>query len=126
MTVQRLALDAGALIAMERRKVRAIRFLDLAARGDALLSVPGPVIAEWWRGRSDWRVRILDAIHVEPVTLRVLQSAGKAIAAVSGATAIDAIVMAFAAARGATVVTGDVHDLERLRSAFPAVRVLSV
>ncbi len=126
MTVQRLALDAGALIAMERRKLRAIRFLDLAARGDALLSVPGPVIAEWWRGRSDWRTHILDAVHVEPVSLGILKSAGEAIAAVSGATTVDAIVMAFAAARGATVVTGDVDDLERLRSAFPAVRVLSV
>jgi hypothetical protein len=44
---------------------------------------------------------------------------------VRGASALDAIVMAFAAARGDVVFTGDTSDLERLRSFFPAVRVLS-
>jgi len=43
---------------------------------------------------------------------------------VPGSTAIGAIVMAFAAARGDVVFTGDVDDLERLRSFFPMVRVL--
>jgi hypothetical protein len=43
----------------------------------------------------------------------------------SGAsTAVDAIVMAFAASRGDVVFTGDPHDFERLRTFFPAVRVL--
>lgn len=45
---------------------------------------------------------------------------------VKGATAIDAIVMASAALRGDLVLTSDVHDLERLRSHFPTVRVLGV
>jgi hypothetical protein len=50
--------------------------------------------------------------------------AGEAVARVAGATAIDAIVMASAAARGDTVFTSDVDDLERLRAFFPNVRVL--
>ena len=47
-------------------------------------------------------------------------------AALPGATTIDAIVMAHAAATTDTVITSDLDDLERLRSFFPTVRVLSV
>jgi hypothetical protein len=49
--------------------------------------------------------------------------AGEALAAVPGATAIDAIVMASAAQRGDAVFTSDVEDLDRLRRHFPDVRV---
>jgi hypothetical protein len=51
---------------------------------------------------------------------------GEALAAVRGATAIDAVVMASAASRGDVVLTSDPHDLDRLRSHFPTVRVLAV
>lgn len=70
------------------------------------------------------RERILDAVNVEPLTLHVAKAAGEALGRVPGSAAIDAIVMAFAAARGDVVFTGDVDDLERLRSFFPRVRVL--
>lgn len=63
---------------------------------------------------------------VEPLTNECAKVAGEAIAKVTGATAIDAIVMASAARRGDAVFTSDVGDLERLRSYFPSVRVLSV
>ncbi|MBS2015032.1 MAG: hypothetical protein JST00_19230 [Deltaproteobacteria bacterium] len=39
-------------------------------------------------------------------------------------TAVDAIVMASAAARGDVVFTDDPDDLERLRAFFPTVRVV--
>jgi hypothetical protein len=48
------------------------------------------------------------------------------LAQVTRATSIDAFVVASAALRGDVVYTGDVHDLQRLRSFFPGVRVLSV
>ena len=51
----RYVFDTGALIAAERGKVRASRFLRLAHVGAARIIVPMPVIAEWWRGRSDAR-----------------------------------------------------------------------
>ncbi|HXK17485.1 MAG TPA: hypothetical protein VNG33_06775, partial [Polyangiaceae bacterium] len=51
-------------------------------------------------------------------------AAGEAQAAIRSATAIDAIVMAFAASRGDVVFTSDTTDLERLRRFFPSVRVL--
>jgi predicted nucleic acid-binding protein len=121
-----LTLDTGALIAIERRKRRALLLLDSAQQGATSLVAPVPVVTEWWRGRTDVRELILDSVEVAPLSVGVAKAAGEAIATVPGATAIDAIVMAFAAAHGGLVVTGDVGDLERLRAAFPSVRVLGV
>lgn len=124
--MRRLTLDTGALIAMERRKRRALILLDAAERGEALLTVPVPIVTEWWRGRTVLRDRILACVDVAPLPVSVARAAGEAIAEVRGATAMDAIVMAFAAARGGIAITGDLGDLERLRAFFPSVRVLGV
>ena len=67
---------------------------------------------------------ILDVVNVEPLSLAVAKAAGEAQAAVASSTAVDAIVMAFAASRGDVVFTSDTHDLDRLRAFFPTVRVL--
>ncbi len=125
MTVRGITLDAGALIAIERRKQRGIQLLELAKQRLALLAVPVPVIAEWWRARTDVRDHILDAVNVEPLTLAVAKAAGEAQASVRGATSMDAIVMAFAASRGDVVFTSDPKDLEALQAHFPTVRVLA-
>jgi predicted nucleic acid-binding protein len=124
MTIRGITLDTGALVAIERRKQRGSQLLELARQRLAVLSVPVPVIAEWWRGRTDVRERILDVVNVEPLSLVVAKSAGEAQASVARSTAVDAIVMAFAASRGDVVFTGDTRDLERLRAFFPTVRVL--
>lgn len=125
MTIRGITLDTGALIAIERRKQRGTQLLELARQRLAVLSVPIPVVAEWWRGRTDAREKILDAVNVEPLSLAVARAAGEAQAKVARSTTIDAIVMAFAASRGDVVFTGDLKDFERLRSFFPSVRVLS-
>ncbi len=83
-------------------------------------------MAEWWRGRSDIREHLLARVVVEPLTDGLARLAGECIAAVAGATTVDAIVMASAARRGDAVYTSDVGDLERLRAFFPAVRVFGV
>lgn len=75
-----------------------------------IVFVPGAVIAEWWRERTDVRESIMAGVTVEPVEARLGRAAGEALAA----------------RLGATVFTSDVDDLEELRSFFPAVRVLSV
>ena len=102
---------------------------DIVARArgreDAIV-VSQVVLAEWWRGRSDWREKILAMLVVEPLTDARAKLAGEAVARVAGATTIDAVVMASAASRGDTVFTSDQDDLERLRAFFPGVRVLSV
>lgn len=125
MTIRGLTLDTGALVAIERRKQRGTQLLELARQRLAVLSVPVPVIAEWWRGRTDVRERILDVVNVEPLSLAVAKAAGAAQASVARSTALDAIVMAFAASRGDVVFTSDTVDLDRLRAFFPTVRVLA-
>ncbi len=121
-----ITFDTGALIALERRGKRARRLVERATEEKIRITVPAAVITEWWRGRSDAREHIVAGIRVEPLSENLAKGAGEALAAVKGATAIDAIVMASAAQRGDIVYTSDVGDLERLRHYFPAVRVLGI
>jgi predicted nucleic acid-binding protein len=122
---QGLTFDTGALIALERGEKR-MRTVSLAARASgAIVTVAAPVLIEWWRNGPRQRA-VLDAVTVERTTERLAKLAGEAIAAVPGATPIDALVMASAAQRGDVVYTSDFGDLERLCSHFPSVRVLSV
>ncbi len=119
-----LTFDTGALIALERGDKRMRVVLDTANLDQVQVIVPAVVIAEWWRGGSRRRQDILAAIDVEPTTERLARVAGEAIAALPGATVVDAIVMASAAQRGGLVYTSDVADLDRLRARFPGVRLM--
>jgi predicted nucleic acid-binding protein len=119
-----ITFDTGALIALERNKRRVVEIFQNAVRRSEDITVPAVVVVEWWRGRTDVREDILESVVVEHLTPDVAKSAGDALAAVKGATTIDAIVMASAARRGDVVFTSDVHDLEKLRTFFPTVRVL--
>ena len=83
------------------------------------------MLAEWWRGSAD-QARILRPFNVEPMSESLAKTAGEALAAVSRATVIDAIVMASAASRGDIVCTSDFDDLSRLRGHFRSVRVFAV
>ena len=126
MTV-RYVFDTGALISAERGKQRASRFLRLARIGRARIIVPLPVVAEWWRGRTDAREELLAASQVV-ASVDAAKAAGVALAAlkdVDGKLTIDAIVMATAALLGAIVVTADQDDFARLAPHFPGVTVLS-
>ncbi len=118
--------DAGALIALERRKARARAAYSAHRLAGHRLHAPAPAVAEWWRGRTDHREHILYGFLVEPTDAELARVAGEAMALVPEATTIDAIVMATAARHGGIVYTSDADDLERLRVAFPAVRVLSI
>lgn len=121
-----LTLDTGALIALERRRQRMARVYSTAVASGLIVTVPSVVIAEWWRASSDAREILIRGVRVEPLGTNLARIAGEAMADVSGSSAIDAIVMASAAQRGDIVYTSDVDDLERLRAAFPRVRVLGV
>ena len=121
-----ITLDTGALIALERRELRIARVLAAATTFGRRVTVPTVVIVEWWRGQAGMAARLLDAVEVEPLTPALARSAGVALTSVSGPSAVDAVVMASAAQRGDVVYTADFDDLDRLRSVFPAVRVLSI
>ena len=119
--------DTGALIAAERRKLRAVRFLQLAHLGRARIIVPLPVVAEWWRGRTDQREEILAASQVVG-SLEIAKAAGMALGTqkrVDARLTVDAMVMATAAMLNAVVITSDPDDFKALASHFPGVAVLA-
>lgn len=115
--------DTGMLVALERRKKRALDWYALANAQGARVTVPAPVLGEWWRGRTDAREKILSFVRVEPLSEGVAMLAGEAIARVRGATLVDAVVMASAALRGDSVFTSDLDDLMRFATVFPNVRL---
>jgi predicted nucleic acid-binding protein len=120
-----ITFDTGALIALERRGARMLRIVDAAMQVSARITVPTVVVAEWWRRRPNARIgRLFDGVEVEALEPRLARVAGEALAAVGGATTIDAIVVASAAQRGDTIFTSDVDDLVRLAQFFRGVRVL--
>lgn len=124
----RYVFDTGALIAAERGKERALRFLRLAHVGAARIMVPLPVVAEWWRGRTDARDELLAATQVV-ASVEITKAAGVALSKlkkVDPGMTVDAIVMASAATLDAVLVTQDPADFERLRGHFTGVVVLSV
>jgi predicted nucleic acid-binding protein len=121
-----ITFDTGALIALERREQRARRILERVAETKARITVPAAILTEWWRARTDLRDSILAAMHLELLSPDCAKLAGTALAAVRGATAMDAIVMASAASRGDLVYTADFADLTKLTAFFPNVRVLAI
>ena len=125
---QGVTFDTGVLIAIERRKFRAVQIHERLGELGVSINVPWAVLAEWWRGRTDVRETILRSVDVEIPSVALAKLAGIALSqsGLRAATTVDAIVMASAALRGDVVYTSDVADLERLRAFFPSVRVLGV
>ncbi len=130
--MMRVTLDTGALIAMEKRKPHAMMLLRAAKEQRAELFVTTPVVAEWWRGRSDRREDIKLGVTIVPLPIVVAEAAGLVLGqfrreAERAKLTIDAMVVAFAAlCGGGLVYTTDVADLTRIQAYFPSVRVLSV
>ena len=118
-------LDTGALIALERRDLRMSKRVMYLRESKGSMIVPSVVLGEWWKGRSDWREKILASMLVEPLDAALAKTAGEATAKVKGATLVDAVVMGCAARAGGIVYTSDFDDLTRLQAFFPSVRVLS-
>jgi hypothetical protein len=122
-------LDTGALIAMEKQKARGMMLLRAAREHRVQLHAITPVVTEWWRGRTDVRQRIAIAVNLVPLPVAAATVAGVALAKMRGDArlAVDAMVMAYAATFGGSLVyTSDVDDLLAIGAHFPAVRVLAV
>jgi predicted nucleic acid-binding protein len=121
-----ITFDTGALVALERRKERAMKVYAHAKARGLLVATPNVTVAEWWRGRTDRREVVLRGLLVEPASDEVVKLAGVALGKARGATTVDAIVAAFAVQRSGIVYTGDVADFDALRVFFPALRVFAI
>jgi predicted nucleic acid-binding protein len=121
-----ITFDTGALIALERRKERAMKVYTHARDRGLVVATPNVTLAEFWRGRTDRREAVLRGVLVEPVSDDVMKLAGLALGKLRTATTLDAIVAAFAVQRTGIVYTGDVGDFRALQSFFPALRVFAV
>jgi predicted nucleic acid-binding protein len=118
--------DTGMLIALDRRRQRALAVHERLFERTIRITVPWVVVAEFWRGRTDRRDAILRSVDIEAPSMVLAQRAGEALAAVARATLVDAVVMASAATRGDVVYTSDFEDLAVLQRRFPGVRLLAV
>jgi predicted nucleic acid-binding protein len=126
VTISGLTFDTGVLIALERRQQRAWNVYREARNAKVPITVPTPVVAEWWRGRTDAREHVRSGLLVEWLSEPIAQLAGEARAKMPRSCVVDAIVMASAASREDVVYTGDLEDFDRLRKFFPSVRVLAI
>lgn len=121
-----ITFDTGALIALERRKERAMKIYTHARERGLVVATPNVTVAEWWRGRTDRREAVWKGLLVEPPTDETVKLAGLALGKVRGATTIDAIVAAFAVQRTGIVYTSGVEDFHDLGAFFPALRVFAI
>jgi predicted nucleic acid-binding protein len=123
-------LDTGAFIALQRRKLRALRFIELAERDDLELRAPADVLAEFWRGTpliAPVATLVESAVQWIDVTPQLAKRAGRALAdAGRGPSAVDALVATVAATFGDTVLTSDPDDFARLAQHYRGLRVLAV
>jgi predicted nucleic acid-binding protein len=124
-----LTLDAGALIAAERRSDIFRAAWQEAVRRHATITIPAPVLAQAWRGRNPMIDRLLPACVVDPLTEDDARSIGRLLAQTGTNDVIDAMVVIGASRRNDAILTSDHDDLARLVEALrsgrksPIVRV---
>jgi hypothetical protein len=114
-----LVLDAGALVAVDRGDRAMLARLRAAERGGIELRSNGAVIAQVWRdpdGRQATLARLLRAVDVRPVDLRLGQEAGVLVGRAQRGDAVDGTVVGIAKP-GDRIVTSDPEDIRALVAA---------
>ncbi|MEP6655343.1 MAG: hypothetical protein ABJA82_18400 [Myxococcales bacterium] len=124
---QGLTLDAGALIAFEKRDRTLQGMIALAVQRGARLTVPAVVLAQVWRGNQAPLSRLLAGCIVEVLDGERAQSIGSLLRSARRADVVDGAVVESAARRGDAIVTSDPDDIGHLVDALGApLRVLVV
>ena len=122
-----LVLDAGALIALERRTPRVVALLKEAVADRLLLVVPAAALAQVWRGspRQVAVARLLQApdVIVEPLDEVVARASGALSGRAGTSDVVDASVVVAAREHGAIVVTSDPGDLRRFDAGLTLIAV---
>lgn len=121
---QGITFDTGALMALERNRLRIAKVFRAAREQRRVITVPTVVVAEWVRegAGSRARERLLRSMAIEELTRDIAEKAGHVIGRVPGIPpdkgTIDAIVMTSAWLRGDTIFTSDIPDLNRIEQGF--------
>lgn len=122
-----LTLDAGALIAFERRDRLVLKTLARANENRSKIAIPVGVIGQVWRdGRTQTRLSgLLKAKFVElvPLDAPTARRAGELCGRAATADVIDAAVVLCARTRGHSIATSDPDDLRRLDASLHLVVV---
>ncbi len=121
-----LTLDAGALIAAERRSEIFRAIWQEAVRRHAVITIPAPVFAQAWRGRNPLIDRLLPACVLEPLTEDGARAIGRLLAEAGTSDVIDAMVVAGASVRDDAIVTSDPNDIVHLVNALRTGRRLPI
>jgi predicted nucleic acid-binding protein len=116
--MNRIVLDTGALIALERNDRSVWAALKLAASSNADVVVPSAALAQVWRGTSS-QARLSKALQYCVIASfdAVARAVGELCGRTRTADICDAQVAIIAAARGDVLYTSDPGDLRRLLGA---------
>lgn len=124
-----LALDTGALIALERQDRRIQTILTAAAQDGVVPTVPVQVVAQYWRGGAGRQAtvsRFLNGCNIEVLDIIRAKQIGVLLGASGTSDETDAVVALIANDCGA-VVTSDPDDIKLLlRELHSTARVLHV
>ena len=124
-----LVLDAGALIAAERRDRETMAVLRTALDEGLTMRSHAMVVGQVWRdgsGRQAGLARLLGSVDVVALDEPIGRSAGELCGAAGTDDPIDAALVAIAEP-GDLILTGDAADIEVLVSAaWMPVRVVAV
>ena len=117
---ERLVLDAGALIALERDDRVMWARLSAASETSMDVVVPTGALAQVWRG-SPIQARLAQALKHTRLGLfdRIARDAGELCRAARTSDPIDATVVLNAVGSTSVIVTSDVPDIRRLLRALP-------
>jgi len=125
--VNAVVLDAGALIALERRDARVIALTGELVTNRIAARVPAGVVAEVWRGspRQHAVARLLrtGAVQVEGMSEGVALRIGLLLAATGASDVVDGHVALLARSLGAPVITSDADDLRRIDASLRLITV---
>lgn len=128
-TANGATLDAGALIAIERRSMTVRNLLETLAKADRFLYLPAPVLAQVFRGGPQQHAlnRFLDRtpmLRVVNLDHHAALAVGRLLAESGTADVVDAAVVVCARQFGGTpIVTSDPADITKLAPDLPVHRI---
>ncbi|MBI2939027.1 MAG: PIN domain nuclease [Chloroflexi bacterium] len=127
MELRWLTLDAGALIAIDRRDRRVWATLGLARWAQWVILVPAGALGQVWRNPATqaqlaWFLKWRN-VRVEPLTEGVAKAAGLLCGLRGTADLVDASVALCAWNHGGRVITSDPADLLHL---IPSLHVVGI